>query len=734
MTDTTSPNVQPAAVPTVVDPASALEQGHVRVGELLAGLQAAAPASDEAIHDEANSKYESQLALVRLGMATSLFYALRTKHAATADHSLRVALSCSAWATRMGLDMATRDRIEVAALLHDLGKIGIPDRILRKPGKLSADEQLVMDCCNQLGCGILRGCTSDVELLDIVLYSNTWFDSRRHSDGPKRSALPLGSRMIAIADAFDAMTTDRVYRRALSRERAIQELIDGSRTQFDPELAIDFNRMLETKPELLHGSAVDRWLHELKPAQGDALWNSLMVFGQNPRETVRSETLFYQQLIDTMKDGVAFTDGEGTITEWNTVMHRLTAIAPDAMVGQTWSAACVRLRESDSTRDEDSCFVRECLANGTVIARPMLIEQPGQDPTPVHVTVTPVSGATPGCHGTVVVVRDLSDQADLEKQLESLHHKTKLDPLTGIANRTCFDDTLKELTASAAAGGPTFSLIICDIDHFKRVNDVHGHPAGDEALVSFTSILSSYSRDGDLVARYGGEEFLLLTPNCDNATAAKRAESIRRAMENTPLPSIDNNVVTASFGVTEYQAGDSAETVLARADRALLKAKDNGRNRVVQLGSGHQIEQPEGTKRGWLSWFASQEKPSENQYNISTRVPLDLTVEKLRGFIADHNAEIINVSKNQISIKLNAVCSDSGRRRADHHIALRVRLTLDEISVNDSVTPSTTNVHIDLQPFRNRDRRDSELAACFAQVMASLKSYLMGEIQKPDQG
>jgi hypothetical protein len=116
-------------------------------------------------------------------------------------------------------------------------------------------------------------------------------------------------------------------------------------------------------------------------------------------------------------------------------------------------------------------------------------------------------------------------------------------------------------------------------------------------------------------------------------------------------------------------------------------------------------------------------------------VPLDLTVEKLRGFIADHNAEIISVSKNQISIKLNAVCSDGGRRRrADHHIVLRARLTLDEISVDDHVTPSTTNVHIDLHPFRNRDRRDSELAACFAQVMASLKSYLMAEMQKPDQG
>ena len=119
-------------------------------------------------------------------MATSLFFALRTKHAQTAAHSLRVALLCSAWAERLGLDDASRDRIEVAALLHDLGKIGIPDRILRKPGKLTVDEQLTMDCCPQLGCEILRGCTGDNELLDIVQYANTWYDSRREERWPKR--------------------------------------------------------------------------------------------------------------------------------------------------------------------------------------------------------------------------------------------------------------------------------------------------------------------------------------------------------------------------------------------------------------------------------------------------------------------------------------------------------------------------------------------------------------------
>ena len=735
MTDTNVPNAQLGTMQPGETPIVALEEGQARVGRLLAGLQESAPVAEDAVRSEADARFENQLALVRLGMATSLFYALRTKHAATAAHSLRVALSCSAWAERLGLDESTRDRIEVAALLHDLGKIGIPDRILRKPGKLSVDEQLMMDCCSQLGCEILRGCTSDNDLLDIVLYANIWYGSRRHGEGPSGDTLPLGSRMLAIADAFDAMTTDSIYRSAMSRERAIQELIEGSCTQFDPDLAIDFHRMLEQRPEMLQGMVVNRWLHQLQPASGDALWSSANVCVGTPEFTVRRESLFYQQLINNMKDGVVFTDGEGTITQWDSVMQQLTSIAPDAIVGQTWSSECVRLREHDSSRPDGSCLVQECLAAGAVISRSMLIEQPGENPTPVHVQVSPVVGSTPGMHGTVVIIRDLSDQTHLEEQLQSLHHQTTLDPLTGIANRTYFDEVLEELTAKTIAGGPSFSLIICDIDHFKRVNDVHGHPAGDEALVSFTSVLNSHSRDGDLVARYGGEEFLLLTPNCDNATAANRAEAIRRALENTPLPSLGGDAVTASFGVTEFQSGDSAETVLARADRALLKAKDNGRNRVIQLGSGNQIELIKtGTKKSWLSWFDSVDVPCESECDIITPVPVDMAIEKLRGFIADHNAEIITVTENQVSLKLNAICPQGGRRRADHHIALRAQLTLSEIKEDAPTprTPSKTNVHVNLEPVRNRDRRSSELSACFAQVVASLRSYLMGVIQKPD--
>jgi len=718
-------------------PVAALEQGERRIGQLLTKLQGDSPtaAGQEAAANE-ETRFENQLAMVRLGMATSLYYALRTKHAATAEHCLRVALSCSAWTDRLGLEEAVRDRIEIAALLHDIGKIGIPDRILRKPGRLTADEQLVMDCCPQLSAEILRGCTGDTDLLSTVLYSNHWYDSRRHEEGPRGAALPLGARMLAIADAFDAMTTDSVYRSAMSRERAIGELIDGSGTQFDPDLAVDFSRMLEEKPEILHGVVVNRWLNQLRNKPDDSLWSASALPAAAPATAAASEgTMFYQHLVDNIKDGVIFTDAEGTIVQWNDRMRSLTSIEPTVIVGKTWSNECVRLRQRDSGLSEGPSLVHECLTTGSTIGRPMLIEQPGSEATPVHVLISPVAGQSGGIHGTVIVVRDLSEKANLKKQLKTLHQKTTLDALTGVSNRAHFDAVLAEHTQAATAGKFNFSLIICDIDHFKSVNDVHGHPAGDEALVSFAKVLTAHSREGDLVARYGGEEFLLLAPNCDNATATNRAEAIRKALERTELPSLGGECVTASFGVTEFQSGDTPESVLARADRALLKAKDNGRNRVIQLGTGNNAAAVHKVaKKGWWSWFDSDGSAGRGEFDISAPVPCDLAIDKLRGFIADHGAEVISVKESQVSLRLNVRCLRGGRRRADRRIAVRAELTMSEQQTNakQSGSRKQTNVHVILEPIRNRDRRSRELSDCFNRVLTSMNSYLMGQIRQSD--
>ena len=704
-----------------------IEKGDAKVGRLLAGLQELAPSSESPFTSN-ETRFENQLALVRLGMATSLFYSLRTKHPPTAAHCLRVSLYCSTWAVRLGLDEITRDRLEVAALLHDLGKIGIPDRILRKPGKLTVDEQLKMDCCPALGCEILRGCTNDAELLDIIRYANTWFESRRHDESPRRDALPLGSRMLAIANAFDAMTTESVYRPAMSRERAIQELMGGSGTQFDPELTLEFHRMLEERPEMLQQVVIDRWLQQLKPEQVDEMWRSGV--SSKPDPFLTRDHLFCEQLLGDLREGVVFTDREGNITHWNGIMEQLTGIAAEAIVSQTWSNECVRLRHDDDEQ-EYVCLVQDCLASGAAIACQMLIEQPDAEPTPVQVQVSPVVGVNRGIHGAVIVVRDLSEESVLREQAASLHRLSTRDPLTQLANSAWFDQAIQEYVDLADQGGQRFSLVSCDLDHLKKINKSYGHQVGDEVLKSIASILNSHSREGDLVARSSGEEFLLLAPGCDTALAARRAEVIRKELESSPLASLAFGSVTASFGVTEYQSGDTPTTIVARVKRAMMSAKDNGRNRVVQLGSGigSTLEIGE-SKKYWFSWLKSTEELQASEVEIVSPVPVDVTIEKLRGFIADHDAEIINVRENHVSLTLNAICRKGGRRRVDQRIAMKAEMTLRELDIDPATPPSCkrTNVCLQLRTVRNRDRRTAEVNDCFRQVTASLNSYLMGQI------
>ena len=139
--------------------------------------------------------------------------------------------------------------------------------------------------------------------------------------------------------------------------------------------------------------------------------------------------------------------------------------------------------------------------------------------------------------------------------------------------------------------------------------------------------------------------------------------------------------------------------------------------------------------RGWLSWFDSEDKNLDREIDVITPVPVDLAIEKLRGFIADHDAEIISVRENHVSIRLDAVCGTGGRRRVDRQIAIRVQLTLSEVRNKLPAVrlPIKTNVHIQLQPTRNRDRRNEELSACFNRVISSLRSYLMGEIRDGEQ-
>ncbi|RJF64147.1 GGDEF domain-containing protein [Rhodopseudomonas palustris] len=169
-------------------------------------------------------------------------------------------------------------------------------------------------------------------------------------------------------------------------------------------------------------------------------------------------------------------------------------------------------------------------------------------------------------------------RADLQVLADNLEVKATTDPLTGLFNRAKFDLVLRHELIRAERYGTQLALIVYDIDHFKEVNDAHGHQAGDRVLVQLSEIVSCEIRQTDLLVRWGGEEFVVVLPATDGMTACLVADKLGRAIAQATFDLV--GTITCSFGVSDFVIGDSVDTLLARTDNALYRAKMNGRNRV----------------------------------------------------------------------------------------------------------------------------------------------------------
>lgn len=174
--------------------------------------------------------------------------------------------------------------------------------------------------------------------------------------------------------------------------------------------------------------------------------------------------------------------------------------------------------------------------------------------------------------------KEIEERKKIESKLEQL---ATTDPLTLLYNRRKFDELLEFEIEKDKRYQLGLSLIYCDIDHFKTINDTYGHHVGDEILISFAKLLKEELRESDIVARWGGEEFIILIPSQTEDIAIKIAEKMRKSIEESSFLKI--GTVTASFGVTHYIDYDTKKSIFKRADEALYKAKQNGRNCVKVL-------------------------------------------------------------------------------------------------------------------------------------------------------
>jgi len=188
---------------------------------------------------------------------------------------------------------------------------------------------------------------------------------------------------------------------------------------------------------------------------------------------------------------------------------------------------------------------------------------------PVSISISTYE--TPRGKYNISIVKDISKQKQIEKELNT-------DGLTGLSNRKYFSHYLELELHRIRRVDSTLSLIVCDIDFFKQVNDTHGHQKGDEVLIELAKVLKSNARASDLVCRWGGEEFIIVCPDTDIAGAQNLAEKTRNAIERDVISGVK---ITASFGISELQDQEGSQALFQRADQALFDAKASGRNCVA---------------------------------------------------------------------------------------------------------------------------------------------------------
>jgi diguanylate cyclase (GGDEF)-like protein len=273
------------------------------------------------------------------------------------------------------------------------------------------------------------------------------------------------------------------------------------------------------------------------------------------------------RVFEDMRDAVLVLDPGGRLTDLNGAARNLLSDLGEAAIGRP-IAQCLASQPALAAAVQ-ATGTRECACPGTAAVAGRHLEVRAFPLRHRHREV-----------GHAAILADIGERIHLLAEVQRLADS---DPLTGLANRRRFAEALHLESRRSTRKGTPFGVLLLDVDHFKQVNDRHGHPAGDAVLKALASRVQGQLRDTDLLARHGGEEFVVLLPETDLPQTLRVAERVRRAVAGTPMPAGAQAIpVTVSLGAAVHPggAGATAEALLAMADQALYRAKAGGRDRV----------------------------------------------------------------------------------------------------------------------------------------------------------
>lgn len=561
---------------------------------------------------EEETRHVGEMADLHLRTIHSLALAIDARDGTTHGHLRRVQVYARELSRELGLSEEERRALDAAALLHDIGKLAVPEYIISKPGKLTTEEFEKMKVHPIVGAEILQSVQFPYPVAPIVLAHHEKWDGSGYPYGLKGEQIPIGARIVSAVDVLDALASDRQYRRALPLDEAMRQVAKLSGTSFDPRVIavlekryLEIDKLARTQVEASSLSTEIRIERGVPAAGLETPSGGVEIDKGGFLAEIAAARQEFQTLLELTNELGSSLRVDETLA---LLASRLRAVIPYGGIA-IYTDEGHHLRTRYASGEDATLFSSLEIPMGEGISgwvvqnnKPIMNGNPSvepgylNDPTKFSLHRSALSVPLPGMHGVVGaltlyhrdsaaftrdhlrILQAVSSKAGLTIEnairFVNAEKSATTDGLTGMPNARSLFLRLAAAVEEAQLGGLHLAVLVADMDGFKQVNDQYGHAAGNRVLERTAKALRESSRKGDYAARMGGDEFVLLLPNAISDLVPGRIQELDLLINNVGREVCGAEFLQLSVGAAFYpEDGSIAEELLAVADARMYQVK-----------------------------------------------------------------------------------------------------------------------------------------------------------------
>ena len=563
---------------------------------------------------EGEKKHSEEIADLHLRTIEALSLAIEAKDHNTHAHLRRVQTYALQIGKDLGLSSSELDAIRAAAMLHDIGKLAVPEQILSKPGRLTPEEFEKMKIHPVVGAEILDRVHFPYPVVPIVRSHHEKWDGSGYPDGLAGDAIPVGARILSAVDCFDALTSERPYRRAISPQEAMQFLKAESGRSYDPRVVDLLEQRYVALEEAVNGHTGGKSVFEVMSKVNRNAAPSAGFEEETSDAEVRSAS-FLVSIVSARQEAQLLFELAQTLGNSLSLRETLSVVAvrlkqmiphdsivfyvcqgdklvPKYLHGvdyELFSKLEIPLGQGIAGW---VALTEKPIINGNPAAETQHLGDPRQVPVLQSALSIPLRGRD-GVAGVLSLYMRVKNGFTKDQlrmllaassklglsvenalQYEKAQDTASTDYLTGLPNARCIYSHLEQEISRARRAMHPLAVLLCDLNGFKRVNDKFGHLIGNKLLQDIARNLKAACREYDQVGRLGGDEFVFVLPEITPGTVSELRRRLEAAVEEASLSVCHQKLVTASIGSAFHpDDGSTAEEILSEADRRMYESK-----------------------------------------------------------------------------------------------------------------------------------------------------------------